>query len=513
MARFHKLPKAWSELMSRKNWATISEETLHQEAAALAFLRRYMEDNMGNRGVSISHGCLSKFAMERTIMCRLEGEEDFRHAEYVGFCLGHGVWSALFWPLSIHKDGDFEGYYLDPKGEVEWVHILDPQEWLVLPHTAVLHQEKIYMEVTSDVPLLRFFFGEASCRNSLTIADMTVLSEVLMLDSEQFNPTKMKCDHLLNAILDKVGADDQDWLCKVRESLAKPEKSTVIGDALDEFILSEMPLEEQQDFKEVADEVDTKRKCGWSLVDQKWREQTAKKKPKAKAKRKAKPKPKAVPRRCGRKRKRSEAELQQQEDRQVAPALLDGPAEPVAAASELPAEPSAPADVDSAEAGAVEPEPGPVEPRNDPGDMDDDMTLEELRQQAVRHAAPEDAAPDAVVSEAPPRPERADANQEPARAPRAGPFQEVVQRTDISCPHCNTICGQIKLVPNPGTRDEPTWSMRVKQDGEWPTKGRFFRRRLARLINDDPDDGNNPEGARKWVMQMQMKTCCDAGRG
>ena len=121
MARFHKLPKAWSELMSRKNWATISEETLHQGAAALAFLRRYMEDNMGNRGVCISHKCLSKFAMERTIMCRLEGEEDFRHAEYVGFCLGHGVWSTLFWPLSIHKDGDFEGYYLDPKGEVEWV--------------------------------------------------------------------------------------------------------------------------------------------------------------------------------------------------------------------------------------------------------------------------------------------------------------------------------------------------------------------------------------------------------
>jgi hypothetical protein len=55
--------------------------------------------------------------------------------------------------------------------------------------------------------------------------------------------------------------------------------------------------------------------------------------------------------------------------------------------------------------------------------------------------------------------------------------------------------------------------MRVKQDGEWPSKGRFFKRRLARLINDDPDDGNNPEGARKWVMQMQMKTCCDAGRG
>ena len=185
----------------------------------------------------------------------------------------------------------------------------------------------------------------------------------------------------------------------------------------------------------------------------------------------------------------------------------------MAAASERPAEPSAPADVYSAEAGAVEPEPGPVEPRNDPGDMDDDMTLEELRQQAVRHAGPEDAAPDAVVAEAPPRPERADANQEPARSPRAGPFQEVVRWTDISCPHCNTICGQIKLVPNPGTREEPTWSMPIKQDGEWPTKGRFFRRRLARLINDDLDDGNNLEGARKWVMQMQMKTCCDAGRG
>ena len=70
-----------------------------------------------------------------------------------------------------------------------------------------------------------------------------------------------------------------------------------------------------------------------------------KKKPKAKAKRKAKPKPKAVPRRFGRKRKRSDTELQQQEDRQVAPALLDAPAEPVAAASKQELlEPSEPAD-------------------------------------------------------------------------------------------------------------------------------------------------------------------------
>ena len=52
---------------------------------------------------------------------------------------------------------------------------------------------------------------------------MTVLSEVLMLDSEQFNPKKMKRDQLLNAILDKVGADDQDWLCKVRNLLPNGE--------------------------------------------------------------------------------------------------------------------------------------------------------------------------------------------------------------------------------------------------------------------------------------------------
>ena len=157
MARFHKLPKAWSELMSRKNWATISEETLHQGAAALAFLRRYMEDNMGNRGVRISHGCLSKFAMERAIMCRLQGEEDSRHAEYVG-AMEFGV--HCFGRLAFTRMAILKDTIWTPKGEVEWVHILDPQEWFVLPHTAVLHQEKIYMDVTSDVPLLRFFFGK-----------------------------------------------------------------------------------------------------------------------------------------------------------------------------------------------------------------------------------------------------------------------------------------------------------------------------------------------------------------
>lgn len=220
MAKHHSLSKKWSELMSRKNWATISEETLHKGAACLNFLRRYVEDDMGSRGLRLSHGCFSKFAVELCILCRVVDDA----AEYHGFCLGNGTWGALFWPLCLHQDGEFEGYYLDPNGEAEWVHVLQPQEWHVLVHEAVLHQQQIFMVPKSEVPLLQFFLQERTFRNSLTVADLTMLAEVFKLTNEKFDPKKMNREKQLNAILDYVGQDNLEWLDKVKASLSEPAK-------------------------------------------------------------------------------------------------------------------------------------------------------------------------------------------------------------------------------------------------------------------------------------------------
>ena len=67
--------------------------------------------------------------------------------------------------------------------------------------------------------------------------------------------------------------------------MQKPEKpQKQIGDELDELILGELPAEDQDDFKLVAQEIESKQKAGWSLVESQWKKAMAKKKPRAKGK-------------------------------------------------------------------------------------------------------------------------------------------------------------------------------------------------------------------------------------
>ena len=161
-------------------------------------------------------------------------------------------------------------------------------------------------------------------------------------------------------------------------------------------------------------------------------------------------------------------------------------------------------------------------------DIPDDMTLQELRDlncqnQAVEAAAevpveaaaevPAEAAAEVPAEAAAEVPAEAAAEvpvppppvvpPEPAQ-PRAARRAEMLDWTDVTCSYCHSICGQIKYDPNPGNR-EPIWVMRVReQDGQWPTQGRNFRRRLTRLI------GESDELATKWC--RSQRTCCQTNK-
>ena len=292
-ARLHKLPKTWSGMMARKNWATISEATIHKSVAAFQWVTHYCRCGLGSQGVRLQHGKFSKFAMELRIMMQVNENDELL---YLGFSLGSAEWGALFWPLCEFEASDgCKCYYLDPAGEAQWIFVLQPSEWHVLTHKVLLEDGRIYFLPLERVPLLKCYFEDVQCLKGMTIADMSLLNEALKLPLEDFNPKTMKRDGLLHALLDKIGDNDDAWIATVKEALQKPPKQKVIGDALDEYLLSEMALPDQRDFKEVADEVETRKKIGWSVVEQRWREANGKKpgKPKAKAKAKAKAKPKA----------------------------------------------------------------------------------------------------------------------------------------------------------------------------------------------------------------------------
>ena len=88
------------------------------------------------------------------------------------------------------------------------------------------------------------------------------------------------------------------------------------------------------------------------------------------------------------------------------------------------------------------------------------------------------------------------------RGPRA-PAAMSLTWTDVQCESCHQIAGQLKYNPGPSRNedtDPPTWFMRVKDGGSWPSKGPYFKRRLARIV------GDSDQFCRNWI--RENRTCC-----
>ena len=279
--------------MGSKSWATVSEESLHKGFAAWTFLQSYMSERMQERGVRISQGQLSKLAVPLHFLRRLDADG---RMTYLGFCLGNATWAALFWPVQIFTDigSGFTGLYLDPHGEAQWEFLLEPMQWQVLEVQAGEFDGRIYMvpDESKTESLLKFFLRSESCRKNLLVIDMKVLGQHLQIPDF---PKKSLRQDLMLALADFAADGDCDYVAQIKADMEKPEKAKVIGDALDEFVYGELPGEDQGDFKEVAKEVEAKKKFGWSMAAQKWKQATkpeSKKKRKSKAAAKPKPKPK-----------------------------------------------------------------------------------------------------------------------------------------------------------------------------------------------------------------------------
>ena len=105
--------------------------------------------------------------------------------------------------------------------------------------------------------LLKFFLRSASMRKSLLVADMKLLGQ--FLDIPDF-PTKSLRNDLLLALVNYAANGDSEYVEQIEIDMQKPEKPKVIGDPLDEFVFGELPGEDQGDYREVAKEVETRKK-------------------------------------------------------------------------------------------------------------------------------------------------------------------------------------------------------------------------------------------------------------
>ena len=90
----------------------------------------------------------------------------------------------------------------------------------------------------------------------------------------------------------------------------------------------------------------------------------------------------------------------------------------------------------------------------------------------------------------------------PAPAPRLPLRDYVGVWKDVACNSCDQIAGQVKYDPQPGSRDNATWFMRVRVPGQssWGSRFPHFRRRTSQVI------GESEDFALDWV--QTNKTCC-----
>jgi hypothetical protein len=270
--------------MGRKKWATVSEEMLHRGFAALAFLRAYTSDGMGRQGIRLAQGLLSKFGVELQFLKQVS-------SDYVGFSLGNASWGCLMWPvLEFHdEDSGFTGYYLSPPGEAHWVFLLDLEDWMVVRTKAHVFEDRIFMVIESKESLLRFFFADVSLHKNVNVPDLLLLCSFLGIHESETK--KLKRADLIHKLVDQIGGADSEFIAEIKADMVKPEKTAkTIGDALDELVFGELPGEDQDEFKMVAKEVESKQKAGWNLVESQWRKAMAKTKAKKRPKAKAKPK-------------------------------------------------------------------------------------------------------------------------------------------------------------------------------------------------------------------------------
>ena len=130
-SRTHLLPAEWSSMCNpKKTWASWSEDTIQKAAAAWHWLHFYVRERGASLPPTSSIGVArwSKLVLPETLM--FDGER------YLA-SLGNRLWGALAAPLEpFQQAGDEAMYYSFTQSAIEYIHIVDPSRWQIIPYAA-----------------------------------------------------------------------------------------------------------------------------------------------------------------------------------------------------------------------------------------------------------------------------------------------------------------------------------------------------------------------------------------
>ena len=360
--------------------------------------------------------------------------------------MGNASWAALGWPvmqLGANEDG-LESYAWKSGEQMEWFHVTNPSDYYVIPTVGERAAMGVaFKQTAARVPLMRYCALHHS--SLLTHADLGMCATHLNLDVAE-GASRVQ---LLAAIQLHFG----DVFVAERKT---PDAATdLVEDPLAEAVYDDMDNTEQMEFPEVHFGLKKRRErqrvAEWRALEK-----------------------------CGppaKKRKSSVAKPKRLTRRRAAAAA---PAAP---------DPAAPDHDHGLEVGEPEPAAPPVpEPA------------------APEPAAPMGAAPahlippvDIVNDDAPRRVAAVAPQLAGSRRGRIGP---TVPWENVVCTLCGQAAGQVKLEPNPGQRDGPTWHMRTMdpETQTWAVSGARHRSRRISVIGEDP------QFAISWCKENRI--CC-----
>ena len=112
----HRMSKSWSQVMGKKKWHTVNEDSLRHTAAAWEWLQN------GCAGLPVDRILDGQLAslLHPGLLVERNG--------ILMMSLGNYKWAALCWPLD-RKDVDVYGMRYDPDAAAVWVHVRDVSEW------------------------------------------------------------------------------------------------------------------------------------------------------------------------------------------------------------------------------------------------------------------------------------------------------------------------------------------------------------------------------------------------
>lgn len=132
----HRLPRAWSNIMSTKQWRTTNEATDRTSASAWRWLRQFAPGGAPRAGIGLQDAMLSHWVLPMTIFKKLGDDSPYMAS------MGRGKWSILAWPMNTEPgaEPDRRRFHFITQEETkpEWQAVLDLDAYEVVPYTPML---------------------------------------------------------------------------------------------------------------------------------------------------------------------------------------------------------------------------------------------------------------------------------------------------------------------------------------------------------------------------------------